>query len=371
MAGTTCETKGTDTMRNALGKTIGAALRGVVVCILSMVLGFAASDVRADQTRQEVFDLGYDVGRPCAQGIGDNAALASDARILSEVRRGLSGAVAAANNLGLSSQSLGALLREAPSLTRAQYLGLGSFAPGRSRVVMDELQQGCRQKYGEEAATLFTQGVWMGGAQCTARAGEGFDRRERPGTYALVERNVSWMEGNAAAVGCSKDAISRLRQQMATRPGPAFGEIRARLEDIARAWRDELRKQPPFGAAPVVQLTNENWVAEVVRSEVPVLVLFMTPSSPPAMKQLKFLEEYAGHYDAGTVKFGRAEPKTCGKVFQQERIIAIPEIRLYRNGHSAGKLESLNDKAALDRLLQSGPSSGGGLLGIEMGGVVQ
>ncbi len=333
--------------------------------ILCFFLLISAGSLFADQQRQDVFKLGYNLGRAVSMGLDMNALLSSNSQIYTNIRRCLGNVLSIAGNLGLPTESIRTLLRDVPMLSRQQYLDQSPQGPrGRSRVLMDELQQQCRDRFGEQAALIFSQGVWLGGAEGTADYGQGYTRETRPGTYDLLRRNVTWLQGNAGASGLSQAPIDRLDAELAR--GITFGQAFYNLESLRRRWLQELLDQPSLsGSVPLVELSDSNWNSEVGQSPTPVLVVFCSSFDANSGKQVKVIEGIAGKYPG--VKFAKADMRDCRKIFQQEGITAFPIIRLYKNGRSVGQLQGKQNEEAIANLIGSGQSSGG-LLGVEMGG---
>jgi thioredoxin 1 len=308
----------------------------------------------ADQTKRNVFDLGFNLGRPGSEGLKDQDLLANDSRIMGNIQKYLGKAVETAEKLGISSASIKKFLADCESFTRAQYMKEGDQ-------VRDRLQAACRIKFGEGAAVIFTMGVWMGGAQNIASTGAQFTRGQRPGTYKLVQRNVGWMQQSAPALGLDTDRIKRLNESLNSRAGISFTSIQDSLENIRDRWREELLNQPGFAIATV--LTDANWNTEVVQSDIPVLVVFGANFNPPSARLISTVKGMAKKYE-GKVKFLTADPKDCPKTCRKEKIMSMPLIRIYNKGAKMGELIGNQPAEAISRFIDETISTG--LLGIVM-----
>jgi len=295
------------------------------------------------------------MARPTSQGLKDNEALSANAEIMGSIQKYLNSSLETAQILGLTTDSLENFKRACETFTRAQYMNQG-------RLVLDEYQQQCRNKFGEESGVIFTIGVWMAGAEATAAYGRGFRRSERPGTYDLIVRNVGWLKDNAANIRLSQDQIDDLFANLNTDPGPPFYSIQDGLQQIRDSWRDELQNQPPI--YQVFALTDGNFSDIVVQSDLPILVVFGPRFNPQTATLIKRIEDMVPHY-TGKAKFGTAEPQTCPKIYQQEKIMKPPLVRLYKKGVVVGELKGEMSEEAIKRLIDDNISFTG-LLGIEM-----
>ncbi len=81
----------------------------------------------------------------------------------------------------------------------------------------------------------------------------------------------------------------------------------------------------------VVQLQDETFEQEVLKSDVPVLVDFWAPWCGPCRAIAPTLEEVADAY-AGRVKVGKMNVDEHTRVASQYQITAIPTLLLFKNG---------------------------------------
>ena len=80
-----------------------------------------------------------------------------------------------------------------------------------------------------------------------------------------------------------------------------------------------------------IELTNENFDAEVLRSEQPVLVDFWATWCGPCMMLGPIVAEVAAEY-AGRVKVGKVNVDNAPELAARYGITSIPALLLFRKG---------------------------------------
>ena len=80
-----------------------------------------------------------------------------------------------------------------------------------------------------------------------------------------------------------------------------------------------------------IELTNENFDAEVLRSELPVLVDFWATWCGPCMMLGPIVAEVATEY-AGRVKVGKVNVDNAPELAARYGIMSIPALLLFRKG---------------------------------------
>jgi thioredoxin 1 len=108
-------------------------------------------------------------------------------------------------------------------------------------------------------------------------------------------------------------------------------------------------------AAPnIVNLTQENFDAEVIKSTVPVLVDFWAEWCGPCKMIAPVLDELATEY-TGRIKIGKVNLDDQQALATQFRVSAIPTLLFFKQGQVAEQMVGARGKrdlkASLDRLL--------------------
>ena len=83
-----------------------------------------------------------------------------------------------------------------------------------------------------------------------------------------------------------------------------------------------------------IELTNENFDAEVLQSELPVLVDFWATWCGPCMMLGPIVAEVAAEY-AGRVKVGKVNVDNAPELAARYGITSIPTLLLFRKGEVA------------------------------------
>lgn len=80
-----------------------------------------------------------------------------------------------------------------------------------------------------------------------------------------------------------------------------------------------------------VELTVDNFQAEVLESDVPVLIDFWAEWCMPCKMIAPVLEELASEYD-GRLKIGKVDVDSQGELAGQYNIVSIPTLLVFSNG---------------------------------------
>ena len=105
-----------------------------------------------------------------------------------------------------------------------------------------------------------------------------------------------------------------------------------------------------MGSDNVLELTDGNFEAEVVNSDVPVLVDFWAEWCMPCKMIAPIVEELASEY-VGKLKFGKVDLDSNRDISLKLNISAIPTLILFKDGEPIKKFVGLQPKADLKSAL--------------------
>jgi thioredoxin 1 len=107
-----------------------------------------------------------------------------------------------------------------------------------------------------------------------------------------------------------------------------------------------------MSVANIVNLTDTNFEAEVLKSPQPVLVDFWAEWCGPCKQLGPIIDELASEYD-GRVKVGKVNIDEHQRVASDYGIRAIPTLLVFKNGEVADQIVGLRSKrdlkASLDK----------------------
>jgi thioredoxin len=99
-------------------------------------------------------------------------------------------------------------------------------------------------------------------------------------------------------------------------------------------------------AGNVLELTNDNFEAEALKSEVPVLVDFWAEWCGPCKMVGPTVTELAGDYD-GKIKVGKLNVDNAREVASKYNIRSIPTLMLFKGGEVVGTVVGAQPKDTL------------------------
>lgn len=100
-----------------------------------------------------------------------------------------------------------------------------------------------------------------------------------------------------------------------------------------------------------VTITKDNFEAEVLRSEIPVLVDFWATWCGPCRMLAPVISEIAEEY-AGTVKVGKVNVDEEPELAMQFRVDSIPTVMLFREGRLVNTTVGFRPKEQITAMLR-------------------
>ncbi|MBR2338801.1 MAG: thioredoxin [Clostridia bacterium] len=100
-----------------------------------------------------------------------------------------------------------------------------------------------------------------------------------------------------------------------------------------------------------IVLTQENFEAEVLQSELPVLVDFWATWCGPCRMLAPIIEELAQEKE-GVIKVGKVNVDEQPALAAQFGIVSIPTVMVFRGGEVTGTMVGYRPKADLEELLK-------------------
>ena len=100
-----------------------------------------------------------------------------------------------------------------------------------------------------------------------------------------------------------------------------------------------------------VTITKDNFEAEVLRSEIPVLVDFWATWCGPCRMLAPVIGEIAEEY-AGTVKVGKVNVDEEPELAMQFRVDSIPTVMLFREGRLVNTTVGFRPKEQITAMLR-------------------
>ena len=99
----------------------------------------------------------------------------------------------------------------------------------------------------------------------------------------------------------------------------------------------------------IIKITKDNFEAEVLNSDKPVLVDFWASWCGPCMMQGPVLDEMAGEYD--NIKIGKINIDEQQELAIKYGVMSIPTLMFFKNGQPTDTLGGLRSKEQLAQSL--------------------
>jgi len=103
-------------------------------------------------------------------------------------------------------------------------------------------------------------------------------------------------------------------------------------------------------AGNVLEFNDQNFQAEVVQSDTPVLVDFWAPWCGPCKMLAPTIDQIAGEY-AGRVKVGKVNTDSARQTAIQHQIQSIPTLILFKHGQVVARTMGAQPKQMIASML--------------------
>ena len=101
-----------------------------------------------------------------------------------------------------------------------------------------------------------------------------------------------------------------------------------------------------------IELNDQNFESEVIKSDVPVLVDFWAPWCGPCQMMLPIMEELSGEV-SGKAKVGKLNVEENGDTAGKYGIMSIPALKIFKNGVVVKEFVGVQAKEVLKSALEN------------------
>jgi thioredoxin 1 len=96
-----------------------------------------------------------------------------------------------------------------------------------------------------------------------------------------------------------------------------------------------------------LNLNDQNFNEEVLKSKVPVLVDFWAPWCGPCKMQSPIIDELAKEYEGKAVKIGKLNVDEAPQSASKFQIMSIPTLMIFKDGKPVDQMMGVQDKNTL------------------------
>ncbi len=96
-----------------------------------------------------------------------------------------------------------------------------------------------------------------------------------------------------------------------------------------------------------LNLNDQNFNEEVLKSKVPVLVDFWAPWCGPCKMQSPIIEELAKEFEGKAVKISKLNVDEAPQSASKFQIMSIPTIMIFKDGRPVDQMMGVQDKSTL------------------------
>lgn len=214
--------------------------RSMSILLLGSCFFLSTAHARADEIKRALFVLGIHMGG--AEGValevvGDSPRERPGAIAL--IKRTVTDSINVADVLKLPTTGLKSLLADVDRT---------SFADMAKRLaeLRLEMQANAAKNINPGAGAFYAMGVHQSGAERIALQASGFRRDDKPGTGALIERQLVRLADGTGTIMVTLKPVLEIQDKLGK--GAGFTELADLLAKLRLKWQDELAGQPAFGA---------------------------------------------------------------------------------------------------------------------------